>query len=616
MIRNAANTNLSTGIMNSNPMRDIGPLVDANLTDPNGAQKLGEQYKVTQDLKYLMAATQVAELLKEANRQMTASMQQQPSTVVQDTEQLLRAETEKFANNGMPPQAPTQRDRIKQAGGALAQKQAQQQKNMQRAMQQGVGSQAAPNLNRMYDGGIVGFAEGVYIPTQEEIDEYRKKTYGARNLSDEEIRERLSTPRKPNMTAFEDLVFGKGPEPAKKAPVEIKEGDISLPKTRFTEGDKQQGIAGLAGIKTPGADIDTAAMTPEQQEQFDKLKAPPAPAKVADPTKPAPEKTGIAAVADPTDTDEMGKALREKIAALGAEGKEGAFQTGLTRAKTVMRDDDIRSEKDQARMDELYRKQKELKKKYTKSDAQTSLDRFIAGAAGMSGRGYTTAKGGAEALAEFEAAELKRDRDFLNDYKAIAEGDLQARDNIRNRLLVSADKSESEQRADIRSAISAGASVYGTMSREDQEAANRENDIRIAEYNTKVQADVEKERNRIRQEGNDQNFKFQMAQLSRLSQNDRREAIAERRMFIDNAMLDARNSVEEFLAEKMNADIIEEDMERLGMESIDAYRARMMADRIAQLSSYAEIVAANKAIKELESAPEEDFSGFSMAKSI
>jgi hypothetical protein len=614
VMSNAANTNLSTGIMNSNPMRDIGPLVEANLTDPNGAQKLGEQYKVTQDLKYLMAATQVAELLKEANRQMTASMQQQPSTVVQDTEQLLRAETEKFANNGMPPQAPTQRDRIKQAGGALAQKQAQQQKNMQRAMQQGVGSQAAPNLNRMYDGGIVGYNVGGEI-SQEEIDEYRKKTYGARNLSDEEIRERLSTPRKPNMTAFEDAVFGKGPEPAKKAPVEIKEGDIRLPKTRFTEGDKPQGIAGLAGIKTPGADIDAAAMTPEQQEQFDKLKVPPA-AKVADPTEPAPEKTGIAAVADPTGTDEMGKALREKIAALGEEGKEGAFQTGLTRAKTVMQDDDIRSEKDQARMDELYRKQEELEKKYTKSDAQTSLDRFIAGAAGMSGRGYTTAKGGAEALAEFEAAELKRDRDFLNDYKAIAEGDLQARDNIRDRLLASADKSESEQRADIRSAISAGASVYGTMSREDQEAANRENDIRIAEYNTKVQADVEKERNRIRQEGNDQNFKFQMAQLDRLSANDRRDAILERRMFIDNAMLDARSSVEEFLADDMNADIIEEDMERLGIESIEDYRARLMEMRITRLSSYDEIVAANKAIKELEDAPDEDFSGFSKKKSI
>jgi hypothetical protein len=615
VMSNAANTNLSTGIMNSNPMRDIGPLVEANLTDPNGAQKLGEQYKVTQDLKYLMAATQVAELLKEANRQMTASMQQQPSTVVQDTEQLLRGETEKFANNGMPPQAPTQRDRVKQAGGALAQKQAQQQKNMQRAMQQGVGSQAAPNLNRMYDGGIVGYNVGGEI-SQEEIDEYRKKTYGARNLSDEEIRERLSTPRKPNMTAFEDAVFGKGPEPAKKAPVEIKEGDIRLPKTRFTEGDKPQGIAGLAGIKTPGADIDAAAMTPEQQEQFNKLKVPPA-AKVADPTEPAPEKTGIAAVADPTGTDEMGKALREKIAALGEEGKEGAFQTGLTRAKTVMQDDDIRSEKDQARMDELYRKQEELEKKYTKSDAQTSLDRFIAGAAGMSGRGYTTAKGGAEALAEFEAAELKRDRDFLNDYKAIAEGDLQARDNIRDRLLASADKSESEQRADIRSAISAGASVYGTMSREDQEAANRENDIRIAEYNTKVQADVEKERNRIRQEGNDQNFKFQMAQLDRLSANDRRDAILERRMFVDNAMLDARNSVEEFIANDMNAKIIEEDMERLGIESIEDYRARLMEMRITRLSSYDEIVAANKAIKELENAPDEDFLGFAnVTKSI
>jgi hypothetical protein len=497
----------------------------------------------------------------------------------------------------------------------------------------------------MYDGGIVGYNLGGRV--QALIDEYRKKTYGVRNLSDEEILARIEKERPTEIAEYREQVYGT----KDKSDAEIQK-DIDASYSGRLKKDRTADLSDRGRAPDPMADMGLGMsggsptlepLATERMEytgEVDPQKAglpaiasglkKPDPARdlanAGDPTKvddaddgskkPAPARTGIAAVADPTGTDEMGKALREKIAALGEEGKEGAFQTGLTRAKTVMQDDDIRSEKDQARMDELYRKQEELEKKYTKSDAQTSLDRFIAGAAGMSGRGYTTAKGGAEALAEFEAAELKRDRDFLNDYKAIAEGDLQARDNIRDRLLASADKSESEQRADIRSAISAGASVYGTMSREDQEAANRENDIRIAEYNTKVQADVEKERNRIRQEGNDQNFKFQMAQLDRLSANDRRDAILERRMFIDNAMLDARSSVEEFLADDMNADIIEEDMERLGIESIEDYRARLMEMRITRLSSYDEIVAANKAIKELEDAPDEDFSGFSKKKSI
>jgi hypothetical protein len=109
------------------------------------------------------------------------------------------------------------RDRTKGVAGVLAQKQQEQQKRMQQMGQQpqrppqqrpqgqpqgrpmmaggGLLSQRAPNLERMYGGGIVGFEAGVYIPTEEEIDAAIRKL-GLRSASRESVRNMLISEQK------------------------------------------------------------------------------------------------------------------------------------------------------------------------------------------------------------------------------------------------------------------------------------------------------------------------------------------------------------------------------------------------------------------------------------
>ena len=88
-----------------------------------------------------------------------------PATVVQQLEQQLGGMGQPQQSMGLPPM----RDKAQQVGGALAQKQQQQQKNMQRAAQGqgrpmmaggGLLSRPAPNIDPRYfeGGGIVAFA--------------------------------------------------------------------------------------------------------------------------------------------------------------------------------------------------------------------------------------------------------------------------------------------------------------------------------------------------------------------------------------------------------------------------------------------------------------------------
>ena len=70
----------------------------------------------------------------------------------------------------------------------------------------GLLSQRAPNLERMYNGGIVGYNVGGRV--QALIDEYRKNTAGARNLSDEEILAQIKTARPTNVEEYRKKVYG------------------------------------------------------------------------------------------------------------------------------------------------------------------------------------------------------------------------------------------------------------------------------------------------------------------------------------------------------------------------------------------------------------------------
>ena len=152
--------------------------------DPNA---LMQKYGQSKDILDLIAAQRAAEKVKKEKEIAALQMQQNPATIADQLEQeLVAGEKEQMAPalSGMK----NLRDRTTGVAGVLAQKQQQQQKNMQRMGQQpqrppqqqqrpqgqpqgrpqgqpmmaggGLLSQRAPNLERMYGGGIVGFDAG------------------------------------------------------------------------------------------------------------------------------------------------------------------------------------------------------------------------------------------------------------------------------------------------------------------------------------------------------------------------------------------------------------------------------------------------------------------------
>lgn len=181
--------------------------------DPNA---LMQQYGQSKDILDLIAAQRAAEKVQKEKQLAALQMQGNPPTVADQLEQeLIASEKEQMtpALSGMK----NLRDRTKGVAGVLAQKQQEQQKRMQQMGQQpqrppqqrpqgqpqgrpmmaggGLLSQRAPNLERMYGGGIVGFEAGVYIPTEEEIDAAIRKL-GLRSASRESVRNMLISEQK------------------------------------------------------------------------------------------------------------------------------------------------------------------------------------------------------------------------------------------------------------------------------------------------------------------------------------------------------------------------------------------------------------------------------------
>jgi len=93
----------------------------------------------------------------------------------------------------------SQSETARGVAGALAQKQREQQSRMQKMAGSGVAGQRARNMERMYNGGIVGFQAGGI--TQADIEEERKRNPRLRGASDEAIRNMLK--RRASMFDFD-----------------------------------------------------------------------------------------------------------------------------------------------------------------------------------------------------------------------------------------------------------------------------------------------------------------------------------------------------------------------------------------------------------------------------
>jgi hypothetical protein len=212
-----------------NPMGGIDQQIQQRkMQFKDNPQQLQQRYGQNKELLDLLALQEISKEQQQRSQRMQMEAQQNPATVADQMQQeVLQGKKAEMAQGlqgikGL-------RERTKDVGGALAQKQQQQQQRMQQQGQQpqrppqqqqrpqgqpmmaaagGLMTQAAPNIDPRYfeGGGIVAFEAGGRV--QALIEEYRKKTAGARNLSDEEILDRLETARPTEVAEYRKKMYG------------------------------------------------------------------------------------------------------------------------------------------------------------------------------------------------------------------------------------------------------------------------------------------------------------------------------------------------------------------------------------------------------------------------
>jgi len=215
--------------MDMNPMGGIDQQIQQRkMQFKDNPQQLQQRYGQNKELLDLLALQEISKEQQQRSQRMQMEAQQNPATVADQMQQeVLQGKKAEMAQGlqgikGL-------RQRTKDVGGALAQKQQQQQRRMQQQGQQpqrppqqqqgpqgqpmmaaagGLMTQAAPNIDPRYfeGGGIVAFELGGRV--QALVEEYRKNTYGARNLSDEEILARLEKDRPTEVAEYRKKMYG------------------------------------------------------------------------------------------------------------------------------------------------------------------------------------------------------------------------------------------------------------------------------------------------------------------------------------------------------------------------------------------------------------------------
>jgi hypothetical protein len=608
MAMNNAYNPSSEGLMGTPVAQDIDQLAD---TYANKPEYLNQQYKVTQELKYLLAAQKVAGLLAEADKQLTASMAQQPSTVAQDMEQELLGRVQKMAGDGQDP-----RSKAQQVGGVLANKQQQQQQNMQRAAQGpqqgsppmmaagGLLSQRAPNLERMYGGGIVSFVGGGDV-TEEEIEEYiRLNPTVSREEAFEYLRKRelgsparetVETFRDEKLRAFKDAMTARRAqdEPVVEKVVDETAIDIApatprAPKTgTFPALEQKQQGQGLSGL--PGANLAPAllgAMGVQNAEQKPELEA--------------------AGVVDTPKSAEMLDAAKETLKKVGGANVDTAFGRGSERAKQG-----LASIKDPQRQKDLYEEQEGIAKEYSRrnrSEGEKSFERFLAGAAGGSGRAWTTGAGMKAGMDAQEASDYARDKDLLGTLKGITDTDLTRQLEIDRAVLASGESLEGSEMERQSKALAAEVSLYQTLNAEERAIYKAENDQKIAKYNSEVQQIADAQRNAIASKANDLSAAYNIARLQAMDTKQRQTLLQKNLQFMAEQEAEVNKRIIELSTDMQNLGSLKTIAEAKNPKTDVATELKIQAEslREAVALELAKVAAFNEQLQD----GDDDFTGF------
>jgi hypothetical protein len=612
--------------------QDIDQLAD---TYANKPEYLNQQYKVTQELKYLLAAQKVAGLLAEADKQLTASMAQQPSTVAQDMEQELLGRVQKMAGDGQDP-----RGKAQQVGGVLANKQQQQQKNMQRAAQGqgqpqrpqgqppmmaagGLMSQRAPNLERMYGGGIVGFSGETGSVVQGYFDggAVAKKL----GISLEELERRIADqesrglPREKAEQAMEQAAAVPSARkdfsmteayrqklgiPEKKVEVEEEKeftGTTKLPESPML-GNVKGAPKGLAAL-TPGANL--PAGLPPIDDRTKKIFEGLPEEKIEEPLPPAPKpELEAAGVVDTAKSAKMLDAARGTLKKVGGANVDTAFGRGSKRAEKG-----LASIKDSQRQKDLYGEQEGIAKEYSRrnrSEGEKSFDKFLAGAAGGSGRAWTTGAGMKAGMDAQEASDYARDKDLLGTLKGITDTDLARQLDIEQTVLASGESLEGREMERQSKALAAEVSLYQTLNAEERTIYKAENDQKIAKYNSEVKQIADAQRNAIASRANELSAAYNTARIQAMDTKQRQTLLQKNIQFMAEQEAEVNKRIIELSTDMQNLSSLKRIAEANKSTVEDELKIQAESLRAAVASELAKVATFNE---QLQSGGD-DFTGF------
>ncbi len=507
------------------PIEPVGLGRNVSAEMMKGGPRLQEEIKTMgPNTIKMIALQQIADQQKQKASQANLQAQTNPATVVQQLEQQLGGMGQPQQSMGLPPM----RDKAQQVGGALAQKQQQQQKNMQRAAQGqgrppmmaggGLLSVPAPNIDPRYfeGGGIVAFELGGRV--QALVEEYRKNTYGARNLSDEEILALLEKDRPTEVAEYRKKVYGA----ANKSDAEIEQA-IKESFSGRLEADRTADFSDRGRAPDPmsmglglGMGMGSPTLEPLATERMEYTGP-------VDPTLPKVQAesdssskkgvgVGVEEVKEEVEVDvpkvsatgiDIPQSLKDAgqrpstdkitqgLGALKTAGVDGEAAARTDYRKQMQLDPELKEE-----MNTMARRTKEREENYKPSRA-TTIREALAGAANRGSLGSVGA--GISGAMSAREGDIQKRKDSLFKARQDSLDKLVTRsDDIAKGALAYGADARKGFKADARTLVDAEVAMYSTQSSDARQARQQEADIVIANAGQKFKAEVENVRSTLK----------------------------------------------------------------------------------------------------------------------
>ncbi len=511
------------------PIEPVGLGRNVSAEMMKGGPKLQQEIKqMGPNTIKMIALQQIADQQKQKAMQANLQAQTNPATVVQQLEQQLGGMGQPQQSMGLPPM----RDKAQQVGGALAQKQQQQQKNMQRAAQGqgrpmmaggGLLSRPAPNIDPRYfeGGGIVAFAQGKEVRGYFDGGAIAKKL----GISLEELERRIADQESrglPREKAEQAMEQAAAVPSARKdfSMTEAYRQKLGMPEkeevkkeltgtTEFPEspmlgnvGGAPKGLAGLMpGVNLPEKLPPVDDRTKKVFEGLPEEKI---------------EETVDVSVEEEVEVDvpkvsATGVDIPQSLKDAGQRPSTDKITQGLGALKTAGIDEEAAARTDykeqmaldpgiQAEMDLMARRTREREENYKPSRA-TTIREALAGAANRGSLGSVGA--GISSAVSAREGDIEKRRDDLFKARQDSLDKLVSRsDDIAKGAVTFGADARKGFKADARTLVDAEVAMYGTQSNDARQARQQEADIALANAGQQFKAEVENAKNRLQAQSN------------------------------------------------------------------------------------------------------------------